>query len=209
MLWKIRNERIFVGAAQNPLSAALRSVSWSKQVVEAMDRTRASLGIGTSRRIEEVQWDPGPAGWVTLNVDGSVNGRVGKATAGGLLRNSEGRCLFAFTMNIGTCSIMHAEMRGAIEGLHRTWEARHRSVVLKMDSRAAIALLSNGDTTSNQHAMETMQFQEFMGRDWRLRIEHTYREGNQAADFLAGIGYGYLVGSHNVDLSDSRLGYFL
>ncbi|CAN1763583.1 hypothetical protein LINPERHAP1_LOCUS8890 [Linum perenne] len=62
MLWKIRNERIFAGAAQNPLSVAHRSVSWSKQVVEAMDRTRASLGIGTSRRIEEVQRDPGPAG---------------------------------------------------------------------------------------------------------------------------------------------------
>ncbi|CAN1156400.1 Putative ribonuclease H protein At1g65750 [Linum perenne] len=126
-----------------------------------------------------------------------------------LLRNTEGRCLFSFTMNIGTCSITRAEMSGAIEGLHRTWEAGHRSVVLKMDSRAAIALLSNGDTTSNQHAMETMQFQEFKGRDWRLRIEHTYREGNQAADFLASIGYGYPVGSHSVDLSDSILGYFL
>ncbi|CAN1185707.1 Putative ribonuclease H protein At1g65750 [Linum perenne] len=99
-------------------------------------------------------------------------------------------------------------MRGAIEGLHRVWEAGYRRVVLKMDSRAAIDLLSNGDTSTNQHVMETMQFQELMGRDWDLEIEHTYREGNQAADFLASIGYGYPFGSHNVDLSDSRLEYF-
>ncbi|CAN1800849.1 Putative ribonuclease H protein At1g65750 [Linum perenne] len=78
-----------------------------------------------------------------------------------------------------------------------------------MDSRTAITLLMDGDISTNQHAMETLQFQELMGRDWNLRIEHTYREGNQAADFLAGIGYGYPHVSHNVDLSDSRLGYFL
>ncbi|CAN1198722.1 Putative ribonuclease H protein At1g65750 [Linum perenne] len=112
-------------------------------------------------------------------------------------------------MNIGSCSITRAEMRGAIEGLHRVWEAGYRRVVLKMDSRAAIDLLSNGDASTNQHSMETMQFQELMGRDWDLEIEHTYREGNQAADFLASIGYGYPFGSHNVDLSDSSFGYFL
>ncbi|CAN1800851.1 Putative ribonuclease H protein At1g65750 [Linum perenne] len=112
-------------------------------------------------------------------------------------------------MNIGACSITRAEMRGAIEGLHRVWEAGHRNVVLRMDSRTAITLLMDGDISTNQHAMETLQFQELMGRDWNLRIEHTYREGNQAADFLAGIGYGYPHVSHNVDLSDSRLGYFL
>ncbi|CAN1185703.1 Putative ribonuclease H protein At1g65750 [Linum perenne] len=208
MLWKIRNERIFTGSTQNPLSAAICSVNWSKEVDEAMARTCASLGIGTNRRTEDIQWDPGPAGWVTSNVDGFVNGRVGRATAGCMLRNTEGRCLFAFTMNIGACSITRAEMRGAIEGLHRVWEAGYRRVVLKMDSRAAIDLLSNGDTSTNQHVMETMQFQELMGRDWDLEIEHTYREGNQAADFLASIGYGYPFGSHNVDLSDSRLEYF-
>ncbi|CAN1151829.1 Putative ribonuclease H protein At1g65750 [Linum perenne] len=46
-------------------------------------------------------------------------------------------------------------------------------------------------------------------RDWDLRIEHIYREGNGAADFLAGIGYGYPFGSHTFDCSDSSLGYFL
>ncbi|CAN1786910.1 Putative ribonuclease H protein At1g65750 [Linum perenne] len=111
--------------------------------------------------------------------------------------------------NIGACSITRAEMRGAIEGLHQSWEAGHRNVVLRMDSRSAIALLTNGDRSTNQHAMETLQFQELVGRDWNVLIEHTYREGNHAADFLAGIGYGYPLGSHSVDLSDSRLGYFL
>ncbi|CAN1771923.1 hypothetical protein LINPERHAP1_LOCUS12045 [Linum perenne] len=49
---------------------------------------------------------------------------------------------------------------------------------------------------TNQHAMETLRFQELMGRDWSLKIEHAYREGNRAADFLVSIGYGYPFVSH-------------
>ncbi|CAN1185100.1 Putative ribonuclease H protein At1g65750 [Linum perenne] len=94
-------------------------------------------------------------------------------------------------------------MRGAIEGLERAWEAGARRVILQMDSRAVIALVTN------QHAMEILHFRELLSRDWDLQIEHTYREGNQAADFLAGIGYDYPFGSHTFDISDCRLGYFL
>ncbi|CAN1821151.1 Putative ribonuclease H protein At1g65750 [Linum perenne] len=78
-----------------------------------------------------------------------------------------------------------------------------------MDSRAAISLLTNGDTSTNQRALESIIFQELRGREWELRIEHTYREGNQAADFLASIGYEYPFGSHSFTISDCRLGYFL
>ncbi|CAN1134191.1 hypothetical protein LINPERPRIM_LOCUS16243 [Linum perenne] len=56
--------------------------------------------------------------------------------------------------------------------------------------------------------METLQFQELMGRDWSLKIEHAYREGNRAADFLASIGYGYPFVSHTSVVLDCRLGYF-
>ncbi|CAN1158508.1 Putative ribonuclease H protein At1g65750 [Linum perenne] len=147
--------------------------------------------------------------WHTLNVDGSVERQSGRAAAGGLLRDHLGRCSLAFTMNLGVCTITRAEMRGAIEGLSRAWNAGARKVILQMDSKAAIALLVNGNVTTNQHALETLQFNELLGRTWDLRIEHIYREGNGAADFLAGIGYGYPFGSHTFDCSDSSLGYFL
>ncbi|CAN1821440.1 hypothetical protein LINPERHAP1_LOCUS29496 [Linum perenne] len=86
---------------------------------------------------------------------------------------------------------------------------RRRNVILRMDSRAAIALFTNGSATPHQHAKQALEFQELQRRDWRLKIEHTFREGNRTADFLASLGYGYPFGSHNVEMSDSRLGYFL
>ncbi|CAN1793647.1 hypothetical protein LINPERHAP1_LOCUS20066, partial [Linum perenne] len=46
-------------------------------------------------------------------------------------------------------------------------------------------------------------------RDWVVVIENIYREGNKAADFLAGIGHGDSIGLHSSFVDDSNLGYFL
>ncbi|CAN1318119.1 Putative ribonuclease H protein At1g65750 [Linum perenne] len=187
MLWKTRNEHIFAGNTSTPLGVAMRSIHWVRQVASAMELNRRTLDVGPSR--------------------GTRGGS--RATAGGLVRDHEGRCLNAFTMNLGACSITRAEMRGAIEGLTRAWSAGYRRIRLQIDSKAVIAALSNGDTMTSRHAMEISQFQDLVERDWLVTVEHTYREGNQAADFLASIGYGYPIGSHTFDISDSRLGYFL
>ncbi|CAN1193234.1 Putative ribonuclease H protein At1g65750 [Linum perenne] len=48
-----------------------------------------------------------------------------------------------------------------------------------------------------------------LARDSEVVIKHVYREGNHAADHLAGIGYGYPFGSHSFSLSDCNFGYFL
>ncbi|CAN1788134.1 Putative ribonuclease H protein At1g65750 [Linum perenne] len=146
---------------------------------------------------------------ITFNTDGSVEATRRRAAAGGLLRNTLGRCLMAFTMNLGHCSITRAEIRGAIEGLSRTWDAGFRKVILQLDSKAAIVILTNKDDNSHQRGLEVVQFRELCQRDWLVEIKHTYREGNHAADFLASIGYGYPFGSHTVSVSDSRLVYFL
>ncbi|CAN1192283.1 hypothetical protein LINPERHAP2_LOCUS41473 [Linum perenne] len=42
-----------------------------------------------------------------------------------------------------------------------------------------------------------------------IQINHTYREGNHAADFLPSTGYDYPLGSHTISISDSKLVYFL
>ncbi|CAN1781429.1 Putative ribonuclease H protein At1g65750 [Linum perenne] len=156
-----------------------------------------------------VAWDPGLEEWVSLNIDGSIDQAKQRGTAGGLLRDHTGKCLFAFSMNLGCCSITRVEMHGALEGLRRTWEAGFRKVVLQMDSLNAIALLSAEDESTHQHGMKTAQFRELCARDWRVEVCHTYREGNHAADYLASIGYDYPFESHTILISDCNLGYFL
>ncbi|CAN1241697.1 Putative ribonuclease H protein At1g65750 [Linum perenne] len=186
-LWKARNSRIFSGITSTPLSIVIQSMFWARSVRTALARDEL----------------------VAENRDGSVEATRRRAAAGGLLRNTLGRCLMAFTMNLGHCSITRAEIRGAIEGLSRTWDAGFRKVILQLDSKAAIVILTNKDDNSHQRGLEVVQFRELCQRDWLVEIKHTYREGNHAADFLASIGYGYPFGSHTVSVSDSRLVYFL
>ncbi|CAN1820456.1 hypothetical protein LINPERHAP1_LOCUS29109 [Linum perenne] len=57
--------------------------------------------------------------------------------------------------------------------------------------------------------MEFTRFRELRSRDWRLKVEHTCREGNHVNDFLASLGYGYSFGSHTIPVSDITLGCYL
>ncbi|CAN1265847.1 Putative ribonuclease H protein At1g65750 [Linum perenne] len=204
-----RNERIFAGSNELAPAVARRTHNWVVMVSEASGRCSRHLPSVHTRRLANVAWTPGPPEWITLNTDGSFDARRGRAAAGGLAPDSYGRGRFAYTMNLGSCSITRAEMRGATEGLQRAWDAGYRRVVLQLDSQAAITLLTSDEGLYNQHGLEIETFRELRGRDWMVVTKHIYREGNHAADYLASIGYDYPFGSHSVSLSDCNLGYFL
>ncbi|CAN1175298.1 Putative ribonuclease H protein At1g65750 [Linum perenne] len=208
-LWKARNNRVFGGEAISSVGVAHQASIWVRDSTASEDRNGLISGHQRPRVMTEIAWDPGPPGWLSLNTDGSFDRNRQGATTGGLLRDEYGRCLFAFTMNLGLCSITRAELRGAVEGLKRAWEAGYRRIMLRLDSRAAISLLTADRDTSHQHGMEVLQYQELCRRNWLIQIKHTYREGNHAADFLASLGYDYPRGSHTISTTDSNLGYFL
>ncbi|CAN1786764.1 Putative ribonuclease H protein At1g65750 [Linum perenne] len=159
-------------------------------------------------RLTDIAWQAGPLGGVTLNSDGSV--LRGKAAARGLLRDSDGRCLAAYAMNLGSCTITRAEIRGALEGIKWAWEAGYRKLEVQLDSKAAVAILSDRSLEiTHGHGLEVIEFREWMSRDWELEIKHVYREANFAADHLASRGHDLPRGSHWIDPIDCRLAYFV
>ncbi|CAN1155670.1 Putative ribonuclease H protein At1g65750 [Linum perenne] len=148
--------------------------------------------------------------WIIVNSDGSVLGSRGRAAAGGLLRDSTGRCIDAYAMNLGVCSITRAEIRGALEGISRAWAQGHKKVEVQLDSTAAIAILLDTDSKiEHNHALEVFEFRDWIRKDWELRLKHVYREANQAADFLANFGHGLQRGCHSVAISDCNLAYHI
>ncbi|CAN1131367.1 Putative ribonuclease H protein At1g65750 [Linum perenne] len=161
------------------------------------------------RRIE-VSWKAGPEEWFTLNSDGSVLGHRGRSAAGGLIRDSSGNCVQAFTMNLGVCTITRAEICGVLEGVRRAWEAGYRKLEIQMDSKVAVEILLNANlATSPQFTLETLEFRDWLQRDWVVKVKHVYREANHAADYLANLGHNTTRGSHEVDCSDCNLAYFI
>ncbi|CAN1792135.1 Putative ribonuclease H protein At1g65750 [Linum perenne] len=75
--------------------------------------------------------------------------------------------------------------------------------------RVAIALLSNEADPYHHHSGEVRAFRNLMLRDWEVTLNHIFREGNQAADFLAGVGHNLPPGFHLFPISDCNLGYFV
>ncbi|CAN1788455.1 Putative ribonuclease H protein At1g65750 [Linum perenne] len=208
-LWKARNARIFSNNTDSTKSIGMRAGSWAGVVSNALKRNERLLGPRADRRTVEIAWDPGPSGWSTVNTDGAVDVSSGKAAAGGLIRDEFGYCLSAFTMNLSCCSITRAELRGALTGLRTAWERGFRKVELQVDSTAVVALFNEEGVPNHQNAMEVMDFQDLLKRDWTVRIRHVFREGNRAADFLASLGFALPVGSHTIPTSDISLGYHL
>ncbi|CAN1318548.1 Putative ribonuclease H protein At1g65750, partial [Linum perenne] len=207
-LWKARNERVFDNINTSALVVAQKAEAWSSVVSLALERDSTWLEAQGPKTATDITWQPGPSGWVTLNTDGAVNRNTNKATAGGLIRTEEGRLLKAFTSNLGRCSITRAEIRGALTSLQLDWDAGHRRVLLQMDSKVAIALLQDPLQVTHQHSLEVLQFRNLLARDWVVDIRHIYREGNQAADYLAGIGFNLSLGFHEILISDCNLNYF-
>ncbi|CAN1732088.1 Putative ribonuclease H protein At1g65750 [Linum perenne] len=178
----------------------MKAAKWLSTVSEAMCREASMLiDVGTNRRIE-VSWQAGPHDWVTLNSDGSVLGVRGSSAAGGLITDSSGNCLHAFTINMGVCSITRAEIRGAIESLKLAWEAGFKKIVVQADSSAAISLINAEGHPSHQHAGEVLTIRELMLRECEVVIYHVYREGNHSADFLANLGHSLSLGTHQVPI---------
>ncbi|CAN1186305.1 Putative ribonuclease H protein At1g65750 [Linum perenne] len=208
-LWKERNELIFNGRVQPADSLARKITSWTTTVMTTLQSVRTMGDVQQRRRLVDVAWEPGPPDWVVLNTDGSVMLNTSNAAAGGLLRTDMGRCIAAFSTNLGRCSITRAELRGIIGGLNLAWDVGARRVMVQVDSRAAVSLISNASNPCHQHAGEVTLIHQLLNREWEVTISHIYREGNQAADYLADIGHGLPTGTHSINVLDSTLCYFL
>ncbi|CAN1748078.1 Putative ribonuclease H protein At1g65750 [Linum perenne] len=156
-----------------------------------------SLSITASRRQESLlSWIPPPDGWVKINIDGSVIQHTNSAAAGGIIRDGQGRKLEAFAANLGTCSIMRAELRAAEIGLHIVWDLGVRKVILELDSSAALASILGSDSEDTRHGHIIQQICMLRDRQWQVKIQHTYRETNQVADLLAHLGHTQPFGTH-------------
>ncbi|CAI0489704.1 unnamed protein product [Linum tenue] len=100
----------------------------------------------------EISWKPPPLEWVTLNSDGSVYTDLGHAAAGGLIQDHTGFCLAAYAINLWSCSITRAELRGAVEGLQLAWDTGFRRGRVELDSFYAVQLFGSLDSPDHQQA---------------------------------------------------------
>ncbi|CAN0841338.1 hypothetical protein LINGRAHAP2_LOCUS3234 [Linum grandiflorum] len=44
-----------------------------------------------------------------------------------------------------------------------------------------------------------------LDRDWLIKVEHIYSEGNRVADYLATLGHSLYLGVHSISVIDPTL----
>ncbi|CAI0542875.1 unnamed protein product [Linum tenue] len=97
---------------------------------------------------------------------------------------------------------------GIIQGLQCAWELGVRKAVLQTDSKAAVELISSASSL-HPHYQLVLQVRRLRERQWETEIEHVFREGNVAADFLASTGHSLPLGVHLISIPSPLLNFWL
>lgn len=81
-----------------------------------------------------------------LNTDGASRGNPGEAGGGGILRDSRGRVLIAFSFDFGVGTNMLAELRALMIGIRICKKINIIPTVIEMDSNVIVELLNSRGT---------------------------------------------------------------
>ncbi|XP_024634721.1 uncharacterized protein [Medicago truncatula] len=123
-----------------------------------------------------------------LNVDGSCLGSPTHAGFGGLLRNNAGFYLSGFSGFIpNSTDILLAELTTIYHGLSKAIEMGVDDLICYYDSLLSINLIFVNTTRFHIYVVLIQDIKDMLdNRNYFL--QHTLREGNQCADYLAKLG---------------------
>lgn len=194
MKWKYRNGYVFDRKMQDPRSVTAGIIAFGR----AMEGTCgfAASGSREERSWNSIGWSPPPLNWVTLNTDGSVRGLNFSASSGGILRDSQDKWVFGYGRNIGSCSVLKAELWGIWDGLHLAWQHGFRNVILETNCKVAVETIIKEETMENDYYGLVIGIRNLLNRDWIVRCNHIYRERNRCADQLANDAASLPLGVH-------------
>ncbi|KAL9451683.1 hypothetical protein AB3S75_013285 [Citrus x aurantiifolia] len=120
----------------------------------------------------------------------------GFAGAGGLIRDFRGVWQVGYNANLSVGSVTSTELWGLFHGLSIAWQYGFRRVCVEVDNMCVMRLISNPNLPINEHFTLIQEIQALLRRDWLTKVEHNYREANEAVDFLASYTFSFSLGLH-------------
>lgn len=202
-LWKGRNAAKFQGTrfeAAGVIFKVEEMLHWmGRSKVFARDHFRGDLDCGwvgyarqslSKVRYMSVAWEPPTDGFYKLNSDASVVN--GMAYGGGLLRDSQGRFIFAFYKEFGEGDVLHAEGMSLLHGLRLCQQRQVHPVVAEVDS-ALLVHLALSSQIAKWPFCNILREIRFLLVSMDVSLRHVYREANSAADALASSTLGFDV----------------
>ncbi|KAL0411456.1 UNVERIFIED_CONTAM: putative ribonuclease H protein [Sesamum latifolium] len=196
--WKAWNNAKFNGVSPQGIIKSVLVYLWRLYRSRAMSFQHWKGDVEVGRKLgfrlyvtkppapKLVCWLPPHDELVKLNCDGASKGNPGEAGVGGLLRNKQGKLIFAYNDSIGHHSNIYVELCALVRGLELAKEFGYLQVWVEMDAQVVLHLINKEE--GNWHLQKLLTKFRMLKRDMNLRLTHVYREGNQPADFLANRG---------------------
>ncbi|GLT81967.1 hypothetical protein SLE2022_003880 [Rubroshorea leprosula] len=185
VIWKSRNALIF-NNKKTPPHVLFQQAS---SLVRDTNLVLATNILSSPRVPRWVRWFPPDFPFFKLNTDGAMNHSTGQASAGGLIRDHGGRWIHGFAINIGPQSSYMAEMWGCHAGLRLALELGISHLVLEMDSLLAVQLIQARKVGDGPASVLLLDIFHLASSFEVCTIQHTLREENSAADFMASVGH--------------------
>lgn len=185
-LWRRRNGIIFNNIIWSPSEVVIRVRKTVLAIKEAMDIDgKLSRNESTADNESAIRWCYPRTGEVALNCDGLVSSAGGVAACGGVVRDDMGNFIVGYTTNLGSCSILAAELWSILHGLSIAWSRGYKKTQVYSDSKTAVSLLNEGCCITNACYNLVTAIHEVRKVNGDISWKHTYREANQVADALS------------------------
>ena len=108
--------------------------------------------------------------------------------------------MVGFTVNLGSYSVLAVEIWGVIYRLRLSWDRGVRLLILEVDNKYVVDILSSRNYCPCQSLALFSEVQRLLHKYWKVQVIHSYREANCYADFLANEGIKGPLGFRRLDV---------
>ncbi|KAJ6734323.1 hypothetical protein OIU79_001560 [Salix purpurea] len=138
-----------------------------------------------------IHWNKPPPGFAKLNTDASFKKykyNCSRSSIAGVCRDENGIWMFGFSSRVESESSFEAELVAVREALKLAWDKGLTRVIVESDSKSVVDRINNiklNRQPKNQLEEIILECKGYViSPSWSCSIQHTYREGNFAADAL-------------------------
>ncbi|XP_061375671.1 uncharacterized protein LOC133317799 [Gastrolobium bilobum] len=139
-----------------------------------------------------VSWCPPWPGWIKINTYEAFSERLSYNSCGGVARDELGNWISGFYKRLYPESVLMGELWGILIGLDWAWGYGSKQIMIESDSLVAVHLVKEGCVKSHPCHEMVYRIRAMMDKDWKVEIDHVFRESNQVADWLASSGRQYV-----------------
>lgn len=137
-----------------------------------------------------IAWEKPKVGWTKLNFDGSLKGKTGKSSIGGVFRDHNAEFILGYAESIGKTTSTMAELAALRRGLELILENGWTDVWLEGDAKGLIDIIVKRRPVKSMEAQRHVsQINAIIPELNNCIVTHVYREGNRAADKFAQMGH--------------------